>query len=154
MTNKIQRKLLMLRLGIQFSIALILSLAMTAINYGFHEAFFHNWAKGFVVAFIIIPFALRLIPVVAKGIRAIVGNRTPFVLRSMVAVCVAVMMEGFIAFAVTLAQHGLASDWPVLWANTFVQALPLGLLIGVTMTFFVQPHMQRLAAAQTDQSVI
>ena len=63
------RKLKMMHLGIQFIIALLLSLVMTVINYGFGGSFFHNWSKGFVVAFTIIPLALRLIPFVAKGLR-------------------------------------------------------------------------------------
>lgn len=141
----------MLKLSIQFAIALLLSFVMTAINYGLKGAFFQNWAKGFIVAFIIIPLALRLIPIIARGVRVVVGHTTPFVLRSVVAVCVAVMMEGLIALAVTLAQHGFTSGWPVVWVTTFVKALPLGLLVGVTMTFIVQPRMQRLAAsAQAD----
>ncbi|VCU71604.1 hypothetical protein PIGHUM_03690 [Pigmentiphaga humi] len=145
MEKAAQRQLLMAKLSIQFTIALLLSLVMTAINYGFKESFAHNWLKGFIVAFIIIPLALRLIPFIAKCVRAAIGDCSPLLLRSVVAVCVAAMMEGVIAFAVTLAQHGVESGWTVLWATTFVKALPLGLLIGITMTFFVQPRMQRLA---------
>lgn len=145
-----QRKLLLLKFSIQFVIALLLSLVMTVINYGFKETFLQNWAKGFVVAFIIIPLALRLIPIIAKGVRMVLGNCSPFVLRSVVAVCVAIMMEGLIALVVTLAQHGVTSRWIILWATTFVKALPLGLIIGFTMSFIVQPRMQRLAVlAQT-----
>lgn len=146
MDKAIQRKLKLMHLGIQFLIALLLSLVMTIINYGFEGAFFYNWGKGFVVAFIIIPLALRLIPVVAKGLRAVIGSGSPLILRSLVAVCVAAMMEGIVSFAVTLAQHGVEAGWPMLWANTFVKALPVGLLIGFTMTFIVHPRMYRLAA--------
>lgn len=133
----------MLRLSIQFVIALVISLVMTAINYGLKGAFFQNWAKGFIVAFIIIPLALRLIPIIARGVRVVIGNRTPFVLRCVVSI----MMEGLIALVVTFAQHGLTSGWPLVWATTVVKALPLGLLVGVTMTFIVQPRMQKLAAS-------
>lgn len=147
MKQKTQTKLLVMKLGIQSTIALLLSLAITALNYGFGAAFIQNWAKGFLVAFIIIPLALRLIPTVASSVRAVAGNRSIFAIRCMVAVCVAALMEGLIAFAVTLAQYGLASGWLMVWAATFVKALPLGLVIGVTMTFFVQPRMQKLAAS-------
>ncbi|MDA5544368.1 MULTISPECIES: DUF2798 domain-containing protein [Yersinia] len=147
MEKKVRRKLLMLRLSIQFVIALVISLVMTAINYGLKGAFFQNWAKGFIVAFIIIPLALRLIPIIARGVRVVIGNRTPFVLRCVIAVCVSIMMEGLIALVVTFAQHGLTSGWPLVWATTVVKALPLGLLVGVTMTFIVQPRMQKLAAS-------
>lgn len=145
MESKTRRTLLLLRLCIQFAIALLLSLVITMINYGFTEAFFRNWAKGFAVAFIIIPLALRLIPFVARGVRAVLGNRSIFVIRCGVAICVATMMEGLIALAITLAQRGLAPGWPVMWGAAFLKALPVGLLIGFTMTFLVQPRMQRLA---------
>lgn len=147
MEKQTRRKLLMAKLRIQLSIALILSLVMTAINYGFKGAFVQHWAKAFVVAFVIILLALRFIPLVAKGVRGVVGDCPAVVQRSAVAVCVAVMMEALIAFAVTMAQYGLASGWPLMWANTFVKALPFGLVIGFTMTFIVQPRMQRLAAS-------
>ena len=145
METAARRKLKMMHLGIQFIIALLLSLVMTAINYGFTGAFVYNWAKGFVVAFIIIPLALRLIPLVAQGVRALIGNCSLIVLRSLVSVSVAVMMEGIVSFAVTLAQHGFESGWLLSWANTFVKALPVGLAIGFTMTFIVHPRMHRFA---------
>ena len=91
MEKTTRQRLFLLKLGIQFSIALLLSLAMTAINYGFAGEFVQNWAKAFVVAFIIIPPALRLIPVVARGVRAVIGNASPLIVRSAVAVCVAVI---------------------------------------------------------------
>lgn len=147
MENKALRKLLICQLGIQFCIALLLSWVMTVINYGFKGAFIQNWAKGFVVAFVIIPLALRLIPFIAKAVRAVMGNCHALIQRSAVAVCVAALMEGLIALAVTLAQHGVAAGWPTVWAGTFVKALPLGLLIGFTMTFIVQPRMLKLAAS-------
>lgn len=145
MENHPRRTLLFLRLGIQSVIALLLSFAITVINHGFGGAFLANWAKGFVVAFLIIPLAMRLIPVVARSARAVLGNRSIFVIRCAVAISVAIMMEGLIALAVTLAQQGVGTGLFVTWSAAFVKALPLGLLIGFTMTFIVQPRMQRLA---------
>jgi len=147
MDKNTKKKLLLLKLSIQFAIALALSLVMTTINYGFEGAFLQNWAKGFIVAFLIIPLALQIIPFVARAVRAVIGNASPFAIRCVVAVCVAAMMEGLIALAITFAQHGFGSGWASVWALTFVKALPLGLFIGFTMTFLVQPRMQRLAAA-------
>ncbi len=146
MANKIQWRILRLKFYIQFTIALLLSLVMTVINYGFSGPFSQNWAKAFIVAFLIIPLALRLIPPIAAHTRAVLGNRSPFIVRSVVAICVAAMMEGLIALAVTLAQRGLAPGWPVMWGSTFLKALPIGLMIGFTMTFIVQPRMQKLAS--------
>lgn len=147
MQTKTQRTLLLLRLSIQSAIALLLSLVITIINYGFAGDFIGNWVKGFLVAFAIIPLAMRLIPPVARGARAMLGNRSDFVIGCAVAICVAAMMEGLISLVITLAQSGFSANMLTVWGATFVKALPVGLLIGFTMTFFVQPRMQRLAAA-------
>lgn len=59
--------------------------------------------------------------------------------------CVATLIECVIAFAVTMVQHGPAPGWVAWWAALFIKALPLGMLIGFTMTFIVHPRLQRLA---------
>ena len=142
------RRTLLLRLGIQAGIALLLSFVITLVNHGFTASFAANWARGFVVAFLIIPLAMRLIPVVAAAARRILGNRPLFVIRCAVAIGVALMMEALIALVVILAQQGVAANWLALWGATFVKALPVGLAIGFTMTFLVQPWLQRLAMAE------
>jgi hypothetical protein len=143
--QKTRRTLFFLRLGIQFAIALVLSLVITIVNHGVGSGFPVNWAKGFVVAFAIIPPALQIIPPVARGVRAVLGDRSPLVIGCVVSVCVATMMEGLIALAITLAQFGFASGWAALWGMAFLKALPIGLVIGFTMTFLVQPRMQKMA---------
>lgn len=140
--------LLALKIGIPLMIAILLSLVITIVNHGFTSAFFVNWMKGLVVALIIVPLGIRLIPYVGAGVRRIVGNRSPVVLRSIVAICVAVMMECLVSLSVTLAQYGVMAGWLTLWGNAFVKALPIGLLIGFTMTFIVHPWMQRLGRLQ------
>lgn len=131
--------------GIQIGIALVLSLVITIVNSGFTPNFAQDWVKGFVVAMIIIPPSLRLIPHVANGVRWILGDRSIFAIRSAVSICFATMMEGMISFAITLAQYGLNPGWSAVWGTAFVKALPVGLVIGFTMTFLVQPYMMKIA---------
>lgn len=147
MKNQPNNMLLLLKFGIPFMIALLLSIVITIINYGFTGPFFYNWGKGLVVAMIVIPIGLRLIPYVAGGVRAVLGDRPAILLRCVVAVCVAVMMETIVSLAVTLAQRGLVPGWQALWGLAFLKALPVGLLIGFSMTFIVHPWMQRIAAS-------
>lgn len=89
---------------------------------------------------------LRAIPTVSAAVIRIAGIKHPVLLRVVVAMCVATLIECVIAFAVTMVQHGLAAGWPAWWAGLFIKALPLGLLIGFTMTFIVHPRLQKLAA--------
>ena len=96
---------------------------------------------------IIIPPALRLIPYVASGARKILGNRSLFTIRCAVSLCFATLMEGMISLAITLAQYGLGAGWPAVWGIAFMKALPVGLVIGFSMTFLVQPYMMKIAIA-------
>lgn len=50
MATAAKRKLILLRLGIQFSIAMVLSLVMTTFNYGINDAFVSHWAKGLALS--------------------------------------------------------------------------------------------------------
>lgn len=147
MDKKSRWLLKLISAAIQVSIAVLLSLAITIVNAGFGSGFLIQWAKGFVVALVIIPPALRLIPPVTRGIRAILGNRPLFVIRCAVSICFATLMEGMISFAITLAQYGVAPGWLAAWGVAFVKALPVGLFIGFTMTFLVQPRLAKLAMA-------
>ena len=137
----------MISAGVRIGTALVLSFVITIVNSGFTPNFAQDWIKGFIVAMIIIPPSLRLIPYVASGARKILGDRSLFVIRCAVAICFAAMMEGMISFAITLAQYGLAPGWLAVWGTAFVKALPVGLAIGFSMTFLVQPYMMKIAIA-------
>lgn len=147
METKPWRILLLLKLGIPLAIAILLSLVITIVNHGFTSAFFQNWMKGLVVAIIIVPLGICMIPYIAAGARGLLGNRPAVVLQCVVAVCVAAMMECLVSLSVTLAQQGIMPGWMTMWGNAFVKSLPVGLLIGFTMTFIVHPWMKRLGAS-------
>jgi hypothetical protein len=53
-------------------------------------------------------------------------------------------MEGIVSLAVTFTQYGFEFGRHMVWANTFVKALPAGLLIGFTMTLIVHPRMYKM----------
>ncbi|MFA7668844.1 MAG: DUF2798 domain-containing protein [Burkholderiaceae bacterium] len=149
MNDQDKNKLLasvLLKLVIPATIALLLSIVMTVVHYGLGADFLHNWVKSFAVALVVIPLALRAIPSVSAVVIRLAGIKHPVLLRVVVAMCVAILIECVIAFAVTLVQHGPAAGWAAWWAGLFIKALPLGLLIGVTMTFIVHPRLQKLAA--------
>lgn len=49
-------------LSVQFTCALLLSGAITLINRGYSDLFWSQWAQGFLVVFILLPFVVKLIP--------------------------------------------------------------------------------------------
>lgn len=132
-------------LSVQFTCAFLLSGAITLINRGYNESFYINWAQGFVLSFILIPFVVKLIPIVGAFLGRHLGNRLPRVIfKCLMALCVAVMMETVIAFAITSIQMGWYADFISQWFRAAVMALPVGLMIGLSMVFYIQPKIQLL----------
>lgn len=60
------------------------------------------------------------------------------------AFCVAAMMETIIAFALTTYQLGWHAGFFGQWFYAVLMALPVGLVIGLSMVFYIQPRMQSL----------
>ncbi|MDX3904235.1 MAG: DUF2798 domain-containing protein [Pigmentiphaga sp.] len=135
-------------LGIQTLIALLLSAFITVVNYGLEPGFLLNWLKGFVSAMIVIPIALRAMPLIAGFWRRVLGQRPDWLIRITMAITVACLIEGVVSLAITLVQHGPQAGMLTMWGHSFIKALPIGLLIGFTMAFVVMPRIQRLLAQQ------
>lgn len=132
-------------LSVQFTCAFLLSGAITLINKGYSESFYTNWAQGFLLSFILIPFVVKLIPIVAAFLEKHVGRHLPRVIfKCLMALCVAVMMETVIAFAITSVQMGWHAGFVGQWFRAAVMALPVGLLIGLSMVFYIHPKIQAL----------
>ena len=142
-------KLVFLRILILLVITILLSVVITVINSGFTEDFLINWSKGLLVALVVVPLGVRLIPYVSMGVQRTLNIRSMFVMRCVVAVCIAFMMELMVSFAVTLVQLGFSANWYVMWGLAFLKSLPLGLVIGFTMTFIIHPWLGRLALRQS-----
>lgn len=49
-------------LAVQFCTAFLLSGAITFINKGITDRFIADWSKGFLLAFLLVPFVVQLIP--------------------------------------------------------------------------------------------
>jgi hypothetical protein len=132
-------------LALQLIISILLSGAITLINKGFNDAFLVNWAKGFVLTFILISMVVRFIPSVKAFLAKAFGQANPgFWFKCFTALCVAVMMETVIAFALTSLQHGWGGAFIGQWLYSAVMALPVGMVIGLTMVFWIEPKIHAL----------
>lgn len=129
-------------LALQFIISVLLSGAITFINKGFNGEFFVNWAKGFVLTFILIPIVVRFIPSVKAFLAKTFRQTNPgFLFKCFAALCVAVMMETLIAFALTSLQNGWDGAFIGQWLYSTVMALPVGMMIGLAMVFWIEPKI-------------
>lgn len=134
-------------LSVQFTTAFLLSGAITLINKGFNDAFFGNWAKGFLLTFILVPFVVQLIPLLKTRLAKIFNQSQPgFWFKCFTAFCVAICMETVIAFALTSLQFGWQAGFLENWLRAIVMALPVGLMIGLTMVFWLEPKIHALLA--------
>jgi hypothetical protein len=147
-------------LSIQFTCAFLLSGAITFINKGLGDGFLASWGKGFILSFILIPFVVKLIPILSSFLAKHLLRHMPVVIfKCLTALCVAIMMETVIAFALTSFQHGWHTGFLGQWLYATLLALPVGLCIGLCMVFVIQPKIQalieegkRLAAAKKAQA--
>lgn len=134
-------------IAVQFTIAFLLSGAITLINQGFGPEFGVQWGKAFLLTFLLVPIVVQLIPRVKALLARVFRQTNPGTgFKCLTACCVALMMESIIALALTALQFGLSSDFFARWAWAVVMALPLGITIGLVMVFRVEPVIQALGA--------
>lgn len=132
-------------LAVQFTTAFILSGAITLINKGYTPHFAGDWAKGFLLTFALLPLVIQLIPHIKTRLARLLGANKDSVGFKLIAACtVAVFMESIIAFALTSLQLGWQPGFGYAWAHAILLALPVGLAIGLTMVFWLEPKIHAL----------
>lgn len=125
------------------AIAFILSGVITWINLGWVDGFVQLWLKAFVSALPVLPLGLFTLMTLERVLRPRL-RALPNVLAGVVlALCTASIMETLMACAVTLSNHGLGPDFTTQWATAFWRSLPVGVVIGLLMTFAIKPRLAR-----------
>lgn len=124
-------------------IALLLSGAITWINLGWVDGFVGRWLKAFATALPMLPLGL----IALMTLERLLGPRLrslPRVAAGVVlALSTAFVMETLMAGVVTLSNQGVQPDFLAQWAAAFLKSLPLGVLVGLLMTFVIKPRMAR-----------
>ncbi|MGN0920144.1 MAG: DUF2798 domain-containing protein [Cellvibrio sp.] len=134
-------------LAVQFCTAFLLSGAITFINKGLTDQFIADWSKVFLLAFLLVPFVVQLIPHLKQWLAKVLNaNKDHFAFKCFAAFCIAVVMETVIAFALTSLQFGWQSGFFTSWVTAAVMALPVGMVIGLTMVFWLEPKIHALIA--------
>ncbi len=129
------------------AIALVLSGVITWINLGWVDGFTARWLKAFATALPVLPLGL----ITLMALERVLGPRLrslPRVAAGVVlALCTASVMETLMAGVVTLSNQGVQHDFLEQWAAAFWRSLPVGVCIGLLMTFVIKPRMARWTGA-------
>ena len=124
-------------------IALILSGVITWINLGWVDGFVARWLLAFLTALPVLPLGLITLMTLERVLRPRLRFLPNVMAGVVLALCTATIMETLMASAVTLSNHGLGPDFAAQWATAFWRSLPVGVVIGLLMTFVIKPRLAR-----------
>ena len=125
------------------AIAFILSGVITWINLGWVDGFVARWLQAFFMALPVLPLGLVTLVTLERVLRPRLRSLPNVVAGVVLALCTATIMETLMACAVTLSNHGPGPDFAAQWVAAFWRSLPVGVVIGLLMTFVVKPRLAR-----------
>ena len=129
------------------TIGLILSGFITWFNVGWVDDFGVLWMRAFVTALPVMPFGLITMMVLDRALGPVLSAWPKTVAKIGLAFCTAVVMELLMASVVTYSNNGLGAGFAAQWAGAFIKSLPIGMLIGLTMSFLIKPRLERWVMA-------
>ena len=129
------------------SIALILSCIMTWATIGFGPEFLARWARGFFTTLLVLPFVLVCVGALDKQAGKFLAGWHWIARKLVVAAITAVMIETVLAFAITAVGHPFDATFVNTWWLAFSRSLPVGMLIGLFMSFYMKPRLDKMRQA-------
>ncbi len=129
------------------TVALILSAIMTWANVGFGDEFFSKWGRNFITSLVILPLVLLCIGAMERLVDRVLAVVHWMGRKLVVALLTACAIETVLALAVTLTSHPWDSALGSFWWTAFSRSLPAGMLIGLFMSFYMKPKMDRMRKA-------
>jgi hypothetical protein len=129
------------------SIALLLSAVMSWANVGLDDAFLPRWGRSFIASLIVLPLILASLGALER-----VVNRELFSLhwvgrKMVVALLTAVGIESVLAVVVTLINTPWSGPLGLAWWMAFSRSLPVGVLVGLFMSFYMKPKLDQMSLA-------
>jgi hypothetical protein len=128
------------------TIALVLSALMSWAHVGFGDAFLGRWGRGFVTSLIVLPVILASLGVLEAAVTKVTGALPRLLRKVLVALVAACVIECVLALVVTLVNVPMA-DFGASWWLAFTRSLPAGIVIGLFMTFYMKPKLDRMSQA-------
>lgn len=129
------------------SIAFILSFFMTWATVGFGPDFLARWGGSFITTVIVLPLVLMSLGPIEALVTKVVGDIHWVARKLLVALISACVFESVIGLAVTAVGHAFDAGFAHYWWLAVSRSLPAGIVIGVFMTFYMKPRMERMRQA-------
>ncbi|WP_394243068.1 DUF2798 domain-containing protein [Vibrio astriarenae] len=119
---------------------------MTYMNLGYSETFFQSWVTAFLTtALVMMPIGLAMMTIVTKLFNSLLPNIDESKRNLIVGLTMAMIMESIMAFTTTVKNLGLVGnpDFGTQWAMSFITALPVALVLMVTISMTIKPKIER-----------
>lgn len=126
------------------SVAFILSAFMTWANVGFGAAYLSTWARSFLSSLVILPLVLASLGPLERLVNRLFPTLHRVGRKFIVSLLTACAIESVLALAVTAINSPWNSGMGSYWWLAFSRSLPVGVLIGLFMAFYVKPRLDRM----------
>lgn len=125
------------------SVAGILTFILTWLGTGVDSAFFGTWIRSFVpTACLLAPTAILATVLLSKMVEAAFPQQRPISKKIILAIMMGCVIEFFVSLLTTVTSIGLfGNDFLVHWASVYLRAIPLGICVGLFMSFVFKPWM-------------
>lgn len=128
------------------AVALLLSAFMTWANVGLGDAFPAIWARNFVASLVVLPLILAGIGGLDRVAAALLPRLQPFWRKLLVSLLTACVIESVLALVLSLINSPWDATLPRFWWQAFSRSLPIGVVIGLFMGFYMKPKIDAMKA--------
>jgi branched-subunit amino acid transport protein len=125
------------------AIGLILSGLITWFNIGWTDDFGARWMRAFFTALPVMPLGIFTMLALDRVLSPRLAAWPRVGAKVVLALCTTFVMELMMASVVTYSNSGLGAGFAAQWVVAFVKSLPVGVLIGLAMSFLIKPRLDR-----------
>lgn len=147
--NKFSRMIRQIHPGLVIlpTIAVLLSAVMTWASVGLGDLFLPQWGRSFITSLVILPLILICIGALDSLVNKVFASMHWVGRKLVVSLLTAFAIESVLALAVTAINSPWNSAFGNAWWIAFSRSIPVGMLIGLFMSFYMKPKMDQMAKA-------
>jgi len=128
------------------TVALLLSAFMTWANVGLGDAFLATWARNFGASILVLPLILVGIGGLERVAQALFPTMRTFWRKLMVSLITACVIESVLALVISAISSPWDTSFGHFWWMAFSRSIPIGLVIGLFMGFYMKPKIDQMRA--------